>query len=402
MVVNKDYKNWLIAYYCYKFIKNIENNDNFTYCIIHDNNKYIGELVNSLPGISFLQKLDLLPIADYYLICRSIKASDYERISEKSKNVINIYQSYDKYELSKTPINYLVDEYRHNDDLYYQNYITQKDDLANKYIQFYIKNCYDSDNKLKLFNKIEIETINRCNNICSFCPVNRNEDKRKFKIMTDDMYFDIIYQLNHLKYSGAVGLFSNNEPLLDKKIVKRCSLAREMLPNAFIYIYTNGVLLNKNLLSQLLKYLDYIYIDNYCSSKDLIDPLKSIHKFLTDESINHDKISIHLRNQNEILSTRGGKAPNKKNPANIESRCLLPFSQMVIQPNGKVSLCSNDPLGQMVLGDVTNQSLVEIWYGKEYEKIRMLIQQGRENLEICQVCDAIFTPLPFERIDDNV
>ena len=42
---------------------------------------------------------------------------------------------------------------------------------------------------------VEIETLNRCNNDCSFCPVNRHDDTREFHKMSENMFYNIIEQL---------------------------------------------------------------------------------------------------------------------------------------------------------------------------------------------------------------
>lgn len=401
MVVNKDYTNWHIAYYCYNSIIEIQDYSKYIYCIIYEENKYIDEIIKKLENLKLVSYQNPVQSADFYLICCNFDMTNYEKNILANSKIINVYQAYLSYELSKTAVNYIVDEYRENNNQYYENYIHKKDTLAADYIQYYIKNCYSINGRLKLFNKIEIETINRCNNTCSFCPVNHNNDIRPFKIMEDDTFSIIINQLAELQYKGAVGLFANNEPLLDKKLIDRCELARKKLPSAYLYIYTNGILLSERLLCQLLKHLDYIYIDNYNTKRALTTSLEPIHKYLVSNNIDPERISIHLRNQNEILSTRAGNAPNKHTPVDINSNCILPFSQMVIQPSGKIGLCSNDALGQVILGDVTKQSLKEIWYGDKYEKIRTLIKQGRKTLNICKTCDAIFTPLPFERIGNE-
>lgn len=398
MIVNEDYKNWHLAYYCKNFImKNIRDSGS-KYCIIHENNKYINFWVKDMANVTILETLSVLPTSDYYIICCKIENSDYKRILSYCKNIIDIYQDYLTYELPKTPVNYIVDEYRMIDNGYYKKYIHEKDLLATDYIQQYIENRYDSNGNLKLFNKIEIETINKCNNNCSFCPANRNDDIRPLEIMSDDMYENIISQLAKLNYTGALGLFSNNEPLLDKKILNHCKLARNKLPHAYLYIYTNGILLTPEILSELLKYLDYIYIDNYNDSNELIGPLKNVYEYLLDNCVDPAKISIHLRNKTEVLSSRGGKAPNKTGYESIKSSCILPFSQIIIQPSGKVSLCCNDVYGQIILGNINEHTLDEIWYNEKYEEIRQWILQGRQCLNICKHCDTLFTPLPFERI----
>ena len=41
-----------------------------------------------------------------------------------------------------------------------------------------------------------------------------------------------------------------------------------------------------------------------------------------------------------------------------DATCVLPFKQMIIKPDGKVSLCYSDSLGKNILGDLTKNSVV--------------------------------------------
>ena len=94
---------------------------------------------------------------------------------------------------------------------------------------------------------IEIETINRCNNNCSFCAVNRINDSRKLKWMSESLFFSIIDQLAEIDYGGYLSLFSNNEPLLDTRICEFIGYARKKLPRARLSIFTNGILLTEEI-----------------------------------------------------------------------------------------------------------------------------------------------------------
>ena len=94
------------------------------------------------------------------------------------------------------------------------------------------------------FYTIEMETNNRCNNDCAFCPVNRNNDTRKPQVMEEDIFFTIIDQLRAMDYHGHISLFSNNEPLLDGRILKFVELTKKLLPNAPQHLCTNGILLD--------------------------------------------------------------------------------------------------------------------------------------------------------------
>jgi len=107
-----------------------------------------------------------------------------------------------------------------------------------------------------LFSIIEIETINRCNNSCSFCPVNKNAVQRPFKLMEESLFRSIINQLQSLDYSGALALYSNNEPLMDIRIIEFYKVARSSLPKAHLFMFTNATLLNIDLFTSLMEVLD--------------------------------------------------------------------------------------------------------------------------------------------------
>ena len=45
--------------------------------------------------------------------------------------------------------------------------------------------------------KIEIETLNRCNNICPFCPVNVNQPQREYAKMPNELFNGRFKQANY-------------------------------------------------------------------------------------------------------------------------------------------------------------------------------------------------------------
>lgn len=94
---------------------------------------------------------------------------------------------------------------------------------------------------------VEIETINRCNNDCSFCPVSKENDLREPMRMPEELFYKIIDELAEMEYKGYLSLFSNNEPLLDTRILDFLAYAVEKLPDAVHAMYTNGMLLTKEI-----------------------------------------------------------------------------------------------------------------------------------------------------------
>ena len=121
-------------------------------------------------------------------------------------------------------------------DPYQNTYLAKREQEVKRYIGYF-------EQEPQLFKYVEIETINRCNGECSFCPVNRNEKQRVYHKMSVSMFEDIIGQLSEIRYRGLLGLFSNNEAFLDERIGRFAKYAREMLPHAYIYIISNGKLI---------------------------------------------------------------------------------------------------------------------------------------------------------------
>ena len=242
---------------------------------------------------------------------------------------------------------------------------------------------------LQLFNHIEIETYNRCNGVCDFCPVSVQWESRPKQKMEIGLFYKIIDELSELDYSGRLALFSNNEPLLDDRILEMRSYARRKVPKARMHLYTNGTLLTLEKFIKLMEYLDELIIDNYNQELKLIPNVEKIKGYCEEHPELIKKVTISLRKPKEVLATRGGDAPNRKNQISYKNTtCVNPFVQMIVRPDGKVSLCCNDPLGRNTLGDLKKNSLTDVWYGEEFMKVRAAIEKGRQFWPHCEYCDV--------------
>jgi len=248
---------------------------------------------------------------------------------------------------------------------------------------------------------IELETVNRCNYTCSFCPVNSLVDPRDYQIMSDELLLKIASDLQKANYSNLLGLFSNNEPLLDPRIVDICKLFRKNVEKAYIYMLTNGTKLTADLYIRLFEAgLDELQVDNYNDSLQLIKPvarlLKAINP-LTDSKAEEfkSKTKVFLRRRTEILTNRASAAPNKPNDTYKtfhyleNSSCILPFIQLIIRPSGEISLCCHDAHGKVTLGKLVDKSILEVWRISERRVIQRHLQvHGRKGLPLCGRCDV--------------
>jgi len=253
-----------------------------------------------------------------------------------------------------------------------------------------IKQSFENIDKngVPLFYRVEFETLNRCNGTCSFCPVNKNDEKRPLAKMTEELFQKIINELHNLNYSGILSLFCNNEPFLDMRLERFAEIAREKLPNARIEVFTNGTVLKLERFLKIIPNIDFLVIDNYNDDLKWHEPIIIIRNYIKKNPEYKQKVKIRMRKQSAYMSTRAGQAPNNSKKKTLPVACLLPFYHLVIRPDGKVSLCCNDAYGKHTLGDVTMQSLEEVWFGEGFSQIREEIREGRSAIKLCKYCDS--------------
>lgn len=255
----------------------------------------------------------------------------------------------------------------------------------------YLQEYYDQD-KIPMFSSVEIEVINRCNGECPFCPVNKYIDPRQMKKMSDSLFKKIIDELGEMHYSGRLALHSNNEPFLDSRIVEFARYAREHVPDAYIYLYTNGTLLTLDVFKAIIPYLSCIMIDNYDDELKLHENIKEIQQYCKKDKDLDKRVQILLRKVHEVLDTRGGQSPNNTKKKTVKMSCVLPYKQMVIRPDGKASLCCNDPYGKNTLADLNKMTLREAWYSTRYQAVRQALRNGRGRIRLCKYCDTMPDP----------
>ena len=145
--------------------------------------------------------------------------------------------------------------------------------LQKSYIEYFMK-----DGEVPMPLVINLETINRCNSTCSFCTANRNAEKRPYKRMEDELFYSIIDQLRDWGYKGHLTLYGNNEPFLDTRVVEFHKYCREQLPDCFIFLSTNGLLLTVGKVKEIIPYVDQLIINKYCRDMKLHENVQEIYE----------------------------------------------------------------------------------------------------------------------------
>ncbi len=252
---------------------------------------------------------------------------------------------------------------------------------------------------------VNIETINRCNSTCAFCTANKNAEKRPYMRIEDELFYQIIDQLKDWGYKGHLTLYGNNEPWLDTRIVEFHKYCREQLPDSFIFLSTNGLLLNVDKVKEIIPYVDQLIINNYCLDMKLHDNVKEIYEYAKahPEEFKDADILIQMRYMEAVLTNRAGSAPNKTNTQKvIKETCLMPFTDMFIFPNGKLGICCCDNFEVTDLADLHEVTVQEAWNTVKYKQLREAIKDGRQNYPFCKYCDFIDAGLRMDIVNDTL
>ncbi len=236
-----------------------------------------------------------------------------------------------------------------------------------------------------LFKHVLLQTNYRCTRKCSFCHYGLAESPNNVDI-NEDLFYNIIDELKKLDYKGRIGLFEMNEPLTDRRFVKFLSYTRKKLPKAWIFISSNGDLLNVSKAIELFeKGLNFIYLSSY--------DLKALERnlqLLEELPKKYSKLINHLnRTYQTDWTSRGGNVEKYKKKM-INNPCDMIYRVMYVKPTGKVHSCYNDFYDINIMGDLKKQSITEVWYGEKYNKLReTLDNKHRELNKLCSGCEYI-------------
>lgn len=269
-------------------------------------------------------------------------------------------------------------------------------------------------------NQVRIENTNHCNARCTICPMELLT--RPLGTMGVDLFSEIIAQLVELG-TKEVHLQGFGEPFLDKTIFDKIRIAKDMgIP--FTFLVTNASLLNEENSRKLLASgLDKMRISFYGLNKSEYERVhvrlsfdevrKNILRLLElKRELHVSKPVISLKYIGSILKfipfffqwgfkTRVsfarlhnygyGRKYNETGKKGKDRTCaILSESTMQVLWDGRVVPCCYDFDGKMILGDLTKETVSEVWNGETFENFRA-IHRNKEfsKLPICADCDKL-------------
>tara|TARA_B100000029_G_C17569828_1_gene956221 strand:- start:1437 stop:2306 length:870 start_codon:yes stop_codon:yes gene_type:complete len=237
---------------------------------------------------------------------------------------------------------------------------------------------------------IELSLIDVCNRSCSFCPKSDpSVAPDTYQKMSRSLIDKLAMELKKIKYRGAVTLCGYGEPLLHKDILY---IINKLSEAAAVEIVTNGdVLTSKTLKNLYSANVSRVLVSMY----DGPEQIEKFKKIIQNSKVPSDLIILRDRwyskndNFGVKLTNRTGtiKVGNQVSNSTY-TKCYYPSYQFLIDWNGDIFLCPQDWQRRITMGNMMQDSIINIWTGKILSKYRKELLKGKRNLSPCNTCNA--------------
>lgn len=305
----------------------------------------------------------------------------------------------------------------------------------------------DLKNRTKLETVIPLETpfiifidpCDKCNFQCKFCPTGnrelmRNTPGRNFGVMEWELYKKIINDLNEFESAvKVIRLYKDGEPLLNPRFVDMVKYAKDSKKCLRVDTTTNASLLTKNISDGIIEAgLDRINISiegvtnekykEFSGCNVEFDKIVENIRYLYENKKNLEmivKINGDILSEEEkakFIEIFGNIADGifiesimdcwpefEQTKVSVNSQrgiygqaisevlvCPYVFYSFAINSNGTASLCFLDWQRNMLIGNVKDHSLKELWNNEIIQKYRKEFLMGqRKNIKVCSNCGQL-------------
>ncbi len=277
---------------------------------------------------------------------------------------------------------------------------------------------------------VQIQTQTGCNAACIFCPYPVTVNSQPKGFMKRELFERIV---DEIAAHGVrrISPYLMNEPFLDPGIIEKLSYVRKKIPDARLVLTSNGSRLTPKIVDDLIAadVLHALYISfqgvekegyeatmrgSMVFEKTMENVLNLVDRWKAAGGRDRFKIVVTMVATNKIdpekavafwkargveskwtpLENRGGNisithdlAPQEK-PMKRFANCTRLFKQAYIMFNGDMVLCCTDYTREVVLGNITDSSIAEVWNSRKALNIRRLYSEGfMDKIPLCRTCE---------------
>jgi len=257
--------------------------------------------------------------------------------------------------------------------------------------------------------EVSIESLALCNASCTFCPYPTLE--RKGERMSDELLTRLVDEMVSWRRGLYFSPFKVNEPLLDQRTIPICERINRDSPDMVLRIFTNGSALTPDKVEQIarLKRVAHLWVSLNSHIPEQYEKVMGLDFERTAKRLDY----LHSRPfpHTVVLSTVG--YPNEEfrrycfdRWPNFESLAIkrdswlgfvdaqkteipdTPCSrwfELSITATGKVALCCMDGEAAYSIGDVSKNSLLDVYNAPHWRERREKLM-SRRDIHPCSIC----------------
>lgn len=291
---------------------------------------------------------------------------------------------------------------------------------------------------------VHIETNNTCNFKCKFCFESNDALLKEYGIkrgfMSKEIFEKIINDLKKFpKKVKRIYFHVAGEPLLHKEIIHFIKYTKNAQVAEQLVLFTNGALLTEELGTELAhsgldiiqisvegisaeryleltgKKIDYdSFIRNLAHLYSEKPDTMTIHAKIIDIQLSDKEKEKFYRDfmpvadecyiehvldvcPDDVMDTTMGMGQTFTQEGEVLKEkliCTIPFYIMVINWDGTVDACSCDWRRNLIMGNVVQENLFDIWNGKRLHNFRKIQLDGnRKKCLACSDCKSILYQL---------
>lgn len=305
--------------------------------------------------------------------------------------------------------------------------------------------------KYNLFNRkcmvktpiyLDVELTNYCNIRCNMCPVGTGAMKRKQGFMSEMVFDKILYNIREFQIQG-VRFIRWGEPVLHPRFIEWGGMLKR--EDVLVHFNTNGLLLKEDMIKEIIDLkIDSIKfsfqgIDDLTYSEmrregnyaKLIETIKNMYKMRGDNEKPFISVSTSTTYETEEEITRFkeeisqycdevnvGKTllqhvdikcmgvskerqeiyerfmREKSWDMNRHAACPEIWDKLSINWDGSVSACCADYDDMMIVGNILENNLQELFYNQKEMKFREILKDN--NYDILPLCRNCYEYIPLK------
>lgn len=283
-----------------------------------------------------------------------------------------------------------------------------------------------------------VEPTNVCNFKCPICPESFSDYQQQagyYQRMARSTWQQVWQSLAAWDKKPVVRFYHVGEPLLNMNLATMISEAHHL--GARTELTTNASRLNQQWAELLIDSgLDYVRVSVYGTSDadyfastgtmwkhgDILQNVKALRRLRDENHLSRPHIYAELvgagdvelfhwqwngiadecgvkqlhnwgaalvqlgQQPRQVLVEEGG--PYWRVPQKVI--CPYPFFELVVKANGDVTVCCVDWNGSLVVGNVNDESLQDIWAGERLRTLQQTHLAGRRgDIEMCRDCNVL-------------